>query len=63
MTPDGSILVGTEGQDSVKWIMQPAVANEPRQFTAVRFSTALQSSGVPAIELSDCKHPVDGIWS
>jgi hypothetical protein len=46
MTPDGTVFIGTEGPDSIKWVMQPAVADQARQFVAVRFSDALQSSGV-----------------
>jgi uncharacterized membrane protein len=46
MTPDGSVVIGTAGEDSFKWVAQPPVANEPRQFSAVRFSSALQAAGV-----------------
>lgn len=46
MTPDGSIFIGTEAGDPVKWVSESAVPGAPRQFTTVRLSSALQARGV-----------------
>ncbi len=59
MTPDGRVIIGAniqrpEGdfssgpkpEEGIKWVLQPAVPDQPPSFSSVTFSSALQSQGV-----------------